>query len=65
MAWVNSLVYQCKSNGRLCLCLDPKDLNEAIKHEHHVTPTLEEILPKLNGAKVFSIVNATAIGTLS
>ena len=29
-----------------------------IKREHHVTPTLEEILPKLNGAKVFSIVDA-------
>ena len=57
-AWVNSLVYRRKSNGRLRLCLDPKDLNEAIKREHHVTPTLEEILPKLNGAKVFSIVNA-------
>ena len=57
-AWVNGLVYQRKSNGRLRLCLDPKDLNEAIKREHHVTPTLEEILPKLNGAKVFSIVDA-------
>ena len=58
MAWVNSLVYRRKSNGRLRLCLDPKDLNEAIKREHHVTPTLEEILPKLNGAKVYSIVDA-------
>ena len=57
-AWVNSLVYRRKSNGRLRLCLDPKDLNEAIKREHQVIPTLEEILPKLNGAKVFSIVNA-------
>ena len=57
-AWVNSLVYRRKSNGRLRLCLDPKDLNEAIKREHHVTPTLEEILPKLNGAKVISIVDA-------
>ena len=57
-AWVNGLVYRRKSNGRLRLCLDPKDLNEAIKREHHVTPTLEEIPPKLNGAKVFSIVDA-------
>ena len=56
-AWVNSLVYRRKSNGRLRLCLDPKDLNEAIKRENHVTPTLEEILSKLNGAKVFSIVD--------
>ena len=40
------------------LCLDPKDLNAAIQREHHVTPTLEEILPKLADAKVFSIVEA-------
>ena len=47
-----------KQNGRLRLCLDPKDLNAAIQREHHVTPTLEEILPKLTGATVFSLVDA-------
>ncbi|GFS05684.1 retrovirus-related Pol polyprotein from transposon 297-like Protein [Elysia marginata] len=57
-AWVNSLVYKEKPNGRLRLCLDPKDLNKAIQREHHVTPTVEEILPKLAGAKMFSIVDA-------
>ena len=56
--WVNSLVYRRKQNGRLRLCLDPKDLNAAIQREHHVTPTLEEILPKLADAKVFSMVDA-------
>ena len=56
--WVNSLVYRRKQNGRLRLCLDPKDLNAAIQREHHITPTLEEILPKLANAKVFSIVDA-------
>ena len=56
--WVNSLVYRRKQNGRLRLCLDPKDLNAAIQREHHVTPTLEEILPKLADAKVFYMVDA-------
>lgn len=37
--------------------LDPKDLNAAIQRELHVTPTLEEMLPKLADAKVFSIVD--------
>ena len=55
---VNSLVYRRKQNGRLRLCLDPKDLNAAIQREHHVTPTLEEILPKLTGTTVFSTVDA-------
>ena len=57
-AWVNSLVYRRKPNGKLRICLDPKDLNRAIRREHHVIPTLEEILPKLTGAKYFSIVDA-------
>jgi len=41
----------------LRICLDLKDLNKAIRREHHVIPTLEEILPKLAGAKFFSIVD--------
>ena len=56
--WVNSLVYKRKQNGKLRPCLDLKDLNAAIQREHHVTPSLEEILPKLTGTTVFSIVDA-------
>ena len=56
--WVNSLVCVTKPNGSLRLCLDPKDLNKAIKRPHHHTPTIDEILPKLNGAQYFSIVDA-------
>ena len=41
---VNSLVYRRKKNGRLGLCLDPKDLNAVIRRKHHVNPTQEEIL---------------------
>ena len=56
--WVNSIVYPRKANGKLQICLDPRDLNTAIKREHHVTPTLEEIIPKMSGAKHFSTVDA-------
>ena len=56
--WVNSIVYHTKSNGKLRICLDPRDLNTAIKREHHVTPTLEDITPKMSGAKYFSTVDA-------
>ena len=56
--WVNSLVCVAKSTGALRLCLDPKDLNCAIKRPHYFTPTLEDVLPKLNGAKCFSILDA-------
>lgn len=56
--WVNSLLYSRKQNVKLRLCLDLKDLNAALRREHHVNPTLEEILPKLAVAKAFSIADA-------
>ena len=41
--WVSSITYVQKADGKLCLCLDPNDLNEAICHDHHKTPTVEEV----------------------
>ena len=56
--WVNSCVCVTKPNGKIRLCLDPKDLNKAIKRPYHFTPTLDDVLPKLNGAKFFTILDA-------
>lgn len=56
--WVNSCVCVTKSNGKIRLCLDPRDLNKAIKRPHYVTPTLEDVLSRLHGAKWFSILDA-------
>ena len=56
--WVNSMVCTQKSDGTLRVCLDPKDLNKAIKRCHHKTPTLEELTHKLAGATVFSKLDA-------
>ena len=64
MDCVNSCVCVTKPNGKLRLCLDPKDLNKAIKRPHHYTPTLDDVLPKLNGAPFFTIRDARS-GTLS
>ena len=56
--WVNSLVIAEKPNGKLRLCLDPKDLNEAIKRPHYSTRTLEEALAEMPNAKFFSKLDA-------
>ena len=56
--WVNSLVYVTKPNGDLRICLDPCDLNKWIRREHHYTPTLDDVLPKLRDDRVFSILDA-------
>ena len=56
--WVSSLTYPKKANGKLRICLDPKDLNKAIIRENHKAPTLEEIAHILTGATRFSKVNS-------
>ena len=43
MDWVSSSTYVQKANGELHLCLDPRDLNEAIHQDHHKMPTVEEV----------------------
>ena len=52
--WVNSLVTVEKANGSLRICLDPKDLNDAIMRPHYPTKSLDDILPDLAGATIFS-----------
>ena len=58
--WVSSLAYSMKPNGRLQLCLNPKDLNDAIKRDHHRTPTVEEITHQLAGSTRFTKLDGTS-----
>ena len=55
--WISSIVAVPKKNGRLCICLDPKDLNCAIQRENYQLPTIEDITTCLHGAKVFTIMD--------
>ena len=51
---VSSLTYSWKANGKLWVCLDPKDLNATIYLDHYHTPTLDEITHKLGGSTCFT-----------
>ena len=55
--WVNNLVIVEKKNGSLRLCLDPRDLNKAIKREHYKIPTMPEIASEFAGKTVFSTLD--------
>ena len=60
MDWVSSLAYSWKANGKLRVCLDPRDINKAIKRDHYKTPIVEEITHLLAGSKKFTKVNGTS-----
>jgi len=47
-----------KPSGDLRICIDPSNLNEAIRRPHYPLPTIEQILPALTKAKVFSLFDA-------
>jgi len=55
--WVNSLLIVEKKDKSLRLCLDPRQLNLAIKREHYVIPTADDIISRLHGKSVFTIID--------
>ena len=68
--WVNSFVVVEKvidsSNAHsphhsikksIRLCIDPKDLNEALEREPYYSRTIDELISMIAGAKVFTIVD--------
>ena len=57
--WCNSFVLVPKANGKVRLCLEPGQLDQALTRPIHRGPTLNIILPKLNNVRYFSIINAS------
>ena len=66
--WVNSYVIVEKDTGnyhspnhtvkqKLRICLDPRDINEALERESYHTRSVDEITAKLQGMTVFTIVD--------
>ncbi|XP_048745965.2 uncharacterized protein K02A2.6-like [Ostrea edulis] len=55
--WISSLVAVRKPSGKMRLCIDPKPLNKALKRNHYATPTIDDILPELSQARIFSVVD--------
>ena len=52
--WVNNLVLAEKPNGSLRKCIDPKELNKAIKRPHYAHPTAKDIFSQMSGVKYFT-----------
>lgn len=58
--WVNSMVTVTKANGKVRICIDPRDLNRAILREHFPLKTIEDVIAEIDGATVFTKLDATS-----
>ena len=56
--WISALVVTTKKNGKVRLCIDPKPLNEALHGNHYPLPTIDDVLPLLSKARVFTVLDA-------
>ncbi|CAC5363561.1 unnamed protein product [Mytilus coruscus] len=54
--WVSPIVVapKPKSPGEIRICVDMSLPNQAIQRQRHITPTIDDLIVDLNGAKVFS-----------
>ena len=56
--WVSSMVIVQKPSGQIRICIDPKDLNTAIRREYYPMPTIEEVNTRLKNARLFTVLDA-------
>jgi hypothetical protein len=67
--WVSSMVVLDKWKGEnkndgsptareVRICLDPRDLNKALKRPHYPMVTIEEVATRLSGAQLFTSLDA-------
>ena len=58
--WLSNILVREKPNGKLRICIDPSQtINKAIRRPKFTIPTIEEKLPQLTKAKVFTIVDVS------
>ena len=57
-AWVSSMVTVPKTNRKLRICLDPRDLNRAVQRAHYPSQHIEDIATRLHVSKVFTKIDA-------
>lgn len=52
--WISQMVIAPKDDNDVRICVDMRRANTAIERENHPLPTMDDFLPQLNDAKLFS-----------
>ena len=55
--WISSMVVVQRPD-KLRICIDPKPLNKALRRNNYIMPTIDDVIPELTDAKVFSVLDA-------
>lgn len=58
--WCAGMVPIIKPTGKIRICMDLTHLSESVIRERHILPAVDETLAKLEGAKVFTKLDATS-----
>lgn len=58
--WCAGMVPIVKTSGKIRICVDLTRLNESVIRERHILPAVDETLAKLEGARVFTKLDATS-----
>ena len=56
--WCSPIVPVLKPSGDVRICVDLKKLNEKIQREKFIIPTLDDVLHRLKGSKIFTKLDA-------
>ena len=55
--WVSQIVVAVKKSGELRVCIDPRPLNTVLKRERYQIPVIDDLLPDLTDARMFTKVD--------
>ncbi len=58
--WCSPLVVTTKKSGDIRICCDLRSLNKAVKRPEFQIPSFEELVNRINGAEIYTVLDATS-----
>ena len=58
--WCSGMVVVPKQYGNVRICVDLTQLNQYVKHERHILPSVDHVMGQVGDAKIFSKLDANS-----